>query len=210
VVLCFFHLLLLFPVTPPPQSGSWFPPHWEAVPSTPTGTSLYRISQAPHNCTERQFCCQTAHCQACSVTTTQQVVWMVACLDSVSWLKLLPVNAYHFSVHVQLLLNVAPLWVSGDSPQTTSISPCSNYTNVLSIPLPAPCLGLFTSSQTITDYTDNTHTRIHLFGILLRYFNPWKWDHYITLKPINHQHSATFQKEWIPHRSSYLHLLNIK
>jgi len=96
---------------------------------------------------------------------------MVACLDSVWWMKLLPVNAYNFAVPVQLLLNIAPLWVSGDSPQTTSISPCSNYTNVHSVPLTAPCLGLFISSQTITDYTDNTHSGIHLFGILLQYFN---------------------------------------
>lgn len=103
-----------------------------------------------------------------------------------------------------------PLWVSGDSPQTTSIAPCSNYTNVHPVPLTAPYLGLFTSGQPITDYTDNTHSWIHLFGILLWYFNPWNWDHYIPLKPINHRHSATFQKEWRPQRSSYLHWLNIK
>jgi len=78
---------------------------------------------------------------------------MVACLDSVWWLKLLPVNAYHFAVSVRLLLNVAPLWVSGDSPQITSISPCSNYTNVHPVPLTAPSLGLFTSSQSLTTLT---------------------------------------------------------
>jgi len=112
--------------------------------------------------------------------------------------------------HARDVFSRVPLWVSGDSPQTTSIAPCSNYTNVHPVPLTAPYLGLFTSGQPITDYTDNTHSWFHLFGILLWYFNPWNWDHYIPLKPINHQHSATFQKEWKPQRSSYLHWLNIK
>lgn len=189
----------------PPAAG-------EPLPSTPNHTSPHLIPVpalfiGPHNWTERWFCCRTAYCEAGNTSAMWQMVGSAAWLDSIWRLKLLPVITYHFAIPVWLLLKAALLRVTdGDSPQTTSIWPCSSYTNLHSAPLTVSCLGPFTFpvSQSLTALTIYIQ-EFTCFGITLGHFNPWKWDHYIILTPINQLHLRKNR----PQTGSYLNWLPI-